>query len=97
MRVLRRGPAKRSGAALLYVASDGEDDAYISTLYRGLNVPDTMQRMTVFPRGIGAVPWDKSFWKATLRNAMQLGETVDSMRITDVRCSHRVTGAGRGH
>jgi cephalosporin-C deacetylase-like acetyl esterase len=88
VRVVRRVPAKKSGAALLYVASDGEDDAYISTLLlRGLNVPDTFLRMTVFPRGIGAVPWNKTFWKATLRNAMQVGETVDSMRITDVRAA----------
>src|SRR5438874_8794238 len=43
--------------------------------------------MTVVPRGVGAVPWDKTFWKATLRNAMQIGETVDSMRIADVRAA----------
>ena len=88
VRVVRLVPAQKSSAALLYVASDGEDDAYVSTLLlRGLNVPDTFLRMTVFPRGIGAVPWDKTFWKATLRNAMQVGETVDSMRITDVRAA----------
>jgi dienelactone hydrolase len=87
IRVVRHVPAKKSGAALLYVASDGEDDAYISTLLRGMNVPDNFIRMTVFPRGVGAVPWDKTFWKGTLRNAMQVGETVDSMRITDVRAA----------
>jgi len=72
---------------VLYVASDGEDAAYIDTLLRGLNLPETFARMVVFPRGIGEVPWDKSFWKATLRNAMQVGETVDSMRATDVRAA----------
>jgi hypothetical protein len=85
VRVLRHVPAKKSAAAVLYVASDGEDDAYISTMWRGLNVPDSFERMAVFPRGVGAVPWDKSFWKATLRNAMEVGVTVDSMRIEDVR------------
>ncbi|MBI3694516.1 MAG: hypothetical protein HY238_06715, partial [Acidobacteria bacterium] len=40
--------------------------------------------LTVYPRGVGEIPWDKSFWKDTLRNAMHLGRTVDSMRLWDV-------------
>jgi hypothetical protein len=87
VRVVRHVPGRKSSSALLYVASDGEDDAYISSLLAGLKVPNTFLRMTVFPRGIGAVPWDKTFWKATLRNSMQVGETVDSMRIADVRAA----------
>jgi pimeloyl-ACP methyl ester carboxylesterase len=58
--------------------------------------------MVVFPRGIGEVPWDKTFWKATLRNAMQVGETVDSMRAQDVRAAldvqpaREITVLGKG-
>jgi hypothetical protein len=40
--------------------------------------------LIVYPRGVGEVPWDKSFWKATLRNSIQLGRTIDSMRVWDV-------------
>jgi cephalosporin-C deacetylase-like acetyl esterase len=102
VRVVRHGTPKKPGAALLYVASDGEDEAYISTMLRGLNVPAAFQRTTVYPRGIGEVAWDKSFWKRTLRNAMQVGETVDSMRIADVRAAigqleaGEITIVGRG-
>jgi hypothetical protein len=41
-------------------------------------------KMIVWPRGTGEVPWPQSFWKATLRNAMHIGQTVDSMRVRDV-------------
>jgi cephalosporin-C deacetylase-like acetyl esterase len=75
--------AAESGV-LLYIASDGEDVTYIDNLFRGLNAPESLLWMVVFPRGIGEVAWDKTFWKGTLRNAMQVGETVDSMRLTDV-------------
>ncbi len=89
VRALLRTPAKQAAKspALLYVASDGEDAAYLDQLFRGIDVPDSFLRMVVFPRGIGEVPWDKTFWKATLRNAMQVGETVDSMRLADVRAA----------
>jgi hypothetical protein len=40
--------------------------------------------MVVWPRGTGEVPWPRSFWKDTLRNAMHIGETIDSMRLRDV-------------
>jgi cephalosporin-C deacetylase-like acetyl esterase len=88
VRALLRIPSQKVGnAAIVYVASDGEDVAYITELFRGINAPDSSVWMVVFPRGVGEVPWDKTFWKATLRNAMQVGETVDSMRLTDVRAA----------
>jgi cephalosporin-C deacetylase-like acetyl esterase len=89
VRALLRMPAKKAGRlpVVLYVASDGEDAAYIEGVFRGIDVPDSCVRMVVFPRGISEAPWDKTFWKATLRNAMQVGETVDSMRLTDVRAA----------
>lgn len=67
--------------ALLYIASDGDDPRAIHDLLNGVN---SGVRMAVYPRGIGEVGWDKSFWKDTLRNAMHLGRTVDSMRLWDV-------------
>jgi len=38
----------------------------------------------VYPRGVSETPWDKTFWKDTLRNAMHIGQTVDSLRLSDV-------------
>jgi cephalosporin-C deacetylase-like acetyl esterase len=69
---------------LLYIASDGEDKAYIDRLLAGVNRQNASVRMVVHPRGVGEVPWDRSFWKDTLRNAMHIGETVDSLRLRDV-------------
>ena len=82
-------PAKSAAKnpAVLYIASDGEDATYIDQLFRGIDIPDSFVRLVVFPRGIGEVAWDKTFWKATLRNAMQVGETVDFMRLADVRAA----------
>ncbi len=65
---------------LLYIASDGEDDRAINSTLRqvgGLKV-------VVRPMGVGPVPWEKSFWKDTLKNAMHVGQTVDSMRLAHV-------------
>jgi cephalosporin-C deacetylase-like acetyl esterase len=79
-------PSKSEGRlpGLLYIASDGEDMAYIRGVLSGVNRRNESIRMVVWPRGIGEVPWPRSFWKDTLRNAMHLGETVDSMRLRDV-------------
>jgi hypothetical protein len=110
VRVLLNMPAKKSprNPVVLYVASDGDDPVYINQLFRGIDVPNSYLRAAVYPRGIGEVGWDKTFWKATLRNAMQVGETVDSMRLTDVRAAiealqargdvdpERITVVGKG-
>jgi cephalosporin-C deacetylase-like acetyl esterase len=69
---------------LLYIASDGEDMEYINRLLGGVTRRDESVRMIVWPRGVGEVPWPRSFWKDTLRNAMHTGQTVDSMRLQDV-------------
>jgi cephalosporin-C deacetylase-like acetyl esterase len=88
VRMLIRGLRKGTKSpAVLYVASDGEDVAYVDQLFRGISAPDAFVKVVVFPRGVGEIPWDKTFWKGTLRNAMQVGETVDSMRLTDVRAA----------
>ena len=40
-------------------------------------------------------PWDKAFWKDTLRNAMHVGQTVDSLRLSDVlRAARWLRAAG---
>ncbi len=94
--------------ALLYVASDGEDAAAIQALLRGVIQRGRAAWMAVYPRGVGEVPWEKTFWKSVLRNAMFVGHTVDSMRLMDVLAAFqalrardgvdpgRITVAGKG-
>lgn len=86
LRALLRKPAKAKERlpGLLYIASDGEDRAAIDQLLSGVNHRNAAIRLIVYPRGVGEVPWPVSFWKDTLRNAMHVGHTVDSMRLWDV-------------
>jgi cephalosporin-C deacetylase-like acetyl esterase len=70
--------------ALLYVASDGEDARAIQDVFSPVTRRTPSVRMAVYPRGVGEVSWDKTFWKDTLRNSMHVGHTVDSMRLWDV-------------
>jgi cephalosporin-C deacetylase-like acetyl esterase len=80
-----RKPRDGSAApAVVYIASDGEDQAAIDTTLRGVASRGKAVRMVVYPRGVGPVPWEKSFWKDTLRNSMHAGRTIDSMRLYDV-------------
>ncbi|MCW5982110.1 MAG: acetylxylan esterase [Bryobacteraceae bacterium] len=94
IRALLAAPEKpdRPPPVLLYVASDGEDP---EALRRTLLYARNSERATlvVYPRGVGEIGWDKSFWKATLRNAMHVGQTVDSLRLWDVL---RAAAAMRG-
>lgn len=75
---------RQTGPGLLYVASDTEDLRAILDTLGQLPGKRSNPVLVVYPRGVGEVPWDKSFWKATLRNSMQLGRTIDSMRVWDV-------------
>jgi hypothetical protein len=86
IRALIRTPGKQEHRlpALLYVASDGEDPEAIRHMLSTPRGQDGAVRMVVYPRGVGEVPWEKSFWKAVLRNAMHVGHTVDSLRLWDV-------------
>ncbi len=77
-----RGAA--AAPAVVYIASDGEDAKSIDDTLRGVASRGKAARMVVYPRGVGPVPWEKTFWKDTLRNAMHVGRTVDSMRLYDV-------------
>jgi cephalosporin-C deacetylase-like acetyl esterase len=77
----RPGP----GPGLLNVASDGEDRTAIRDTLRQALSNKAIAVLVVYPRGVSEIPWDKTFWKDTLRNAMHVGRTVDSMRLWDVK------------
>ena len=79
-----RVPETASGPALLYVASDGEDDVAIRDTLRQIAYSSKNAVMILRPRGVGEVPWPKKARKDMDRNAMHLGRTVDSMRLWDV-------------
>jgi hypothetical protein len=40
--------------------------------------------MLVFPEGIGEAGWDREQYKAATRHAMQIGESVESIRLASV-------------
>ena len=84
IQVLYRKAAETPGAALLYIASDGEDAQAVRDTLRPVTRLKTNPLMIVYSRGIGEVSWGKKFWKDTLRNGMHVGRTVDSMRLWDV-------------
>jgi cephalosporin-C deacetylase-like acetyl esterase len=98
LRALFRKPPKLAGPApaLLYVASDGEDPRAISSFLDSVNRRNAAIWMAVYPRGVGEVGWDKTFWKATLRNAMHVGHTVDSMRLLDVQAAFEALRGQQG-
>jgi hypothetical protein len=87
---LYRKPPDGGGPGLLYIASDGEDWGAIRDIVRQVASSRTNPLMVIYPRGVGEVPWEKRFWKGTLRNAMHLGRTVDSMRLWDVMQAAKV-------
>jgi hypothetical protein len=79
-----RRAGQEPGPSLLYVASDSEDLRAAQTTLRQTLSNRAVSVFIVYPRGVGPIPWDKTFWKDTLRNSMHLGRTVDSMRLWDV-------------
>lgn len=86
IRALLRRPEEPKGRvpALLYIASDGDTPRGFNDMMRWVNSRDDSVRVMVYPRGVGELGWDHSFWKDTLRNAMHVGHTVDSLRLWDV-------------
>lgn len=80
---LRRSNPGRT--LLLHIASDGDGLDTLSVLTAsGRRIPHSGPCLVMFPRGVDEVPWSKAFWRATLRHAMLIGETVDSLRLHDV-------------
>ncbi|HXK61388.1 MAG TPA: acetylxylan esterase [Acidobacteriota bacterium] len=69
--------------ALLYIASPGDDPQPLGQFLHDRRGEQAVQ-LVVYPRGIGPFSWEKGFWKSVLRNAMHVGQTVDSLRLWDV-------------
>lgn len=86
VRVLLRRPRNAAGPApaLVLVAGDGDSPKSLDQMLRSVNARDTGVRMLVFPHGIGEAGWDRDFYKGATRQAMQIGETVDSIRLAGV-------------
>lgn len=84
-------PRKATGKvpAILYIASDGEGDRYHNLVLRGAHTRDETVRVVAWPRGVGEIPWPRETQRDMLRNAMLIGETVDSLRLRDVRAALR--------
>ena len=78
---LLRIPEDAGDPALLHVASPGEDPASVTRLLRNLRRFGSNPVLVVYPPGTGADGWPKSEWKMLLRNAMQTGRTIDTIRI----------------
>ncbi len=87
---LLRMPEDARDAALLHVASPGEDPPAVQRLLRDLSRFGRNPVLVVYPPGTGAAVWTKSEWKMLLRNAMQTGRTVDSIRIGTVLAAARL-------
>ena len=87
VRVLIRRPKAAAGRvpALVLVAAKGDSPASLDRLLRSVNARDNNSvRMIVFPAGIGEGGWDRAFYTGANRQAMQVGETVESIRLASV-------------
>ncbi len=87
---LLRLPENADGPALLHAAAPGEDPQAVVHLLRNLSRFGRNPLLVVYPPGTGPAAWPKSAWKALLRNAMQTGRTVDTLRIGSVLAAARV-------
>ena len=75
---------------LLYVASTGDDAESLGRLFRSATSKgEDITRMVVYPRGTGPAPWPASFVRDVERNAMHVGWTLDSLRLSDVLAALR--------
>ena len=87
---LLKVPEGADGPALLHIASPGEDPAATGQLLRNLPRYGRNAVMILYAPGTGRAVWSKSEWKMLLRNAMQTGRTVDSLRIETVLAGARL-------
>ncbi len=83
-------PEEGRDPALLHIAAPGEDPAAVRRLLRNLSRFGRNPVLVVFPPGTGADTWPKSEWKMLLRNAMQTGRTVDTIRIGSALAAARL-------
>jgi cephalosporin-C deacetylase-like acetyl esterase len=85
VRVLIRRPKKAVAApVLVFVAGEGDSPKSLNALLAGVNGRDNAVRALVFPAGAGDPGWDRAFYTGATRQAMQVGETVDSIRLAGV-------------
>ncbi len=82
--MLLHAPVDADGAALLHVASPGEDPPAVQRLLRNLPRFGRNPVLMLYTPGTGIGAWPKSEWKMLLRNAMQTGRTVDTIRIGSI-------------
>jgi hypothetical protein len=75
---------KAGSPALLYVASEGETTSSIARGLWSVSASRTALIAIVYPRGVSETPWDETFRRQAMRNAVAIGQTVDSMRLRDV-------------
>lgn len=78
---LLRVPEGSGDPALLHIAAPGEDPVSVQSLLRNFSRFGRNPVLVVYPPGTGEEVWPKSEWKMLLRNAMQTGRTVDTVRI----------------
>jgi cephalosporin-C deacetylase-like acetyl esterase len=96
IRALIRKPEHGKPAPVaLYVATDGDDIRGAATVTGGLRDNEAV-KMIVYPRGVGEIGWSKSVWREVQRNAMHVGQTVDSMRLRDVMAAVTAVRAESG-
>ena len=84
LQVNRPQDLKPGRPALLYVASEGETTSSIARALMSVRASHTAVVVIVYPRGVSATPWDETFRRQAMRNAIVIGQTVDSMRLRDV-------------
>lgn len=86
VRAFLRKPAKieRPLPALLYIASEGEELWEIDGILSAAHRRNVSVRMVLYPRGTTTSPLRRIDAVGLLRNAMHVGETIDSLRLHDV-------------
>ncbi len=77
-------PEDADGPALLHVASPDEDPRAVTSMLRNLSRFGRNPVLVLYPPGTANEGWSKSSWKTLLRNAMQTGSTVDTIRIGSI-------------
>ena len=86
VRAFLRKPAKieKPLPALLYVASEGEELRDIDGLLSAAHRRNASVRMALYPRATPDTPLKRTDAIGLLRNAMHVGQTLDSLRLRDV-------------
>lgn len=86
VRAFLRKPARieKPLPALLYAASEGEELRDIDGLLSAAHRRNASVRMALYPRATPDTPLKRTDAIGLLRNAMHVGQTLDSLRLRDV-------------